>query len=47
VQFRDGEVVFVPVHPPGKVDNRLANIGTKHHRNYVIELKPAAQEGGI
>ncbi len=47
VQFRDGEVVFVPVGPGGKVDNRLTNIGTKHHRNYVIELKPAAQERRI
>jgi mannose-6-phosphate isomerase-like protein (cupin superfamily) len=47
VQFRDGEVVFVPVGPGGKVDNRLTNIGTKHHRNYVIELTPAAQERGI
>lgn len=47
VQFRDGEVVFVPVGPGGKGDNRLTNIGTKRHRNYVIELRPAAQERRI
>jgi hypothetical protein len=32
-------VTFRAVGPDGKVDNRLTNIGTKHHRNYVIELK--------
>jgi hypothetical protein len=41
VQFEDEQVTFVPVPDPvkGKVDNRLTNIGTKRHRNYVIELK--------
>ena len=38
VQFEDDQVTFVEV-PDGKVDNRLTNIGTKRHRNYVIELK--------
>lgn len=43
VQFRDDEVTFVPV-AEGKVDNRLTNVGTKRHRNYVVEFKkpPAA-----
>jgi hypothetical protein len=41
VQFVDGQVTFVPVGPEGKVDNRLINIGTKRHHNYVIELKQA------
>ena len=39
VQFVDGQVTFVPVGPEGHVDNRLTNIGTKAHHNYVIELK--------
>jgi len=39
VQFEDDQVTFREVGPSGKVDNRLTNIGTKHHRNYVIELK--------
>lgn len=39
VQFADDEVVWVAVPPEGKVDNRLHNIGTKRHRNYVVELK--------
>jgi mannose-6-phosphate isomerase-like protein (cupin superfamily) len=39
VQFTDGQVTFVPVGPAGKIDNRLTNIGAKHHHNYVIELK--------
>ncbi len=39
VQFQDDQVTFRAVGPDGKVDNRLTNIGTKHHRNYVIELK--------
>ncbi len=38
VQFEDDQVTFVEV-TGGKVDNRLTNIGTKRHRNYVIELK--------
>jgi hypothetical protein len=29
----------VPVGPEGKIDNRLTNIGSKRHHNYVIELK--------
>jgi len=37
VQFDDDQVTFRVVGP--KVDNRLTNIGTKRHRNYVIELK--------
>jgi hypothetical protein len=39
VQFTDGQVTFVPVTGEGKIDNRLENIGTKRHWNYVIELK--------
>ncbi len=39
VQFTDDEVVWVGVGPEGKVDNRLRNIGTRRHRNYVVELK--------
>jgi hypothetical protein len=39
VQFQDDQVTFRAVGPEGKIDNRLENIGTKHHRNYVIELK--------
>ncbi len=39
VQFTDDDVVWVAVGPEGKVDNRLTNIGTKRHRNYVVELK--------
>jgi hypothetical protein len=38
VQFSDDQVTFREVKG-GKVDNRLTNIGTKRHRNYVIELK--------
>ena len=41
VQFTDDEVVWVAVGPEGKVDNRLTNIGTKRHRNYVVEFKRA------
>lgn len=39
VQFEDRQVTFLPVGPTGKIDNRLTNVGTKRHRNYVIELK--------
>jgi beta-alanine degradation protein BauB len=39
IQFADGDVEFIPVGPEGKIDNRLINIGTTPHRNYVIELK--------
>ena len=39
VQFTDDQVTFLNVGPNGKIDNRLTNIGTKHHRNKVIELK--------
>ncbi len=38
VQFENDQVRFHVVGE-GKVDNRLTNIGTNHHRNYVIELK--------
>jgi hypothetical protein len=41
VQFEDDQVTFVAVDAAGKVDNRLTNIGSKRHRNYVIELKAA------
>ena len=41
VQFEDDQVTFREVGPSGKIDNRLTNIGTKRHRNYVIELKTA------
>jgi hypothetical protein len=40
IQFQDDQVTFVPVDD-GKIDNQLTNIGAKHHRNYVIELKRA------
>ena len=39
VQFVDDLVAFREVGPAGKVDHRLTNIGTKRHRNFVIELK--------
>jgi hypothetical protein len=39
VQFVDDQVTFREVGSSGKVDNRLTNIGSKAHRNYVIELK--------
>jgi len=39
VQFEDDQVTFREVGSNGKVDNRLTNVGTKHHRNYVVELK--------
>jgi beta-alanine degradation protein BauB len=38
IQFQDDQVEFRKVKD-GKIDNRLTNIGTKRHRNYVIELK--------
>lgn len=38
VQFVDDSVTFVNVPPGGKVDNRLENIGTRTHHNYLIEL---------
>ncbi|HEV8636376.1 MAG TPA: hypothetical protein VG370_19300 [Chloroflexota bacterium] len=38
VQFEDDQVTWVNVPPEGKIDNRLTNIGTKHHRNFLIEL---------
>ena len=38
IAFRDDQVEFRMVGD-GKVDNRLTNVGTKRHRNYVIELK--------
>jgi len=39
VQFADDQVTWVNVPPEGKIDNRLTNVGTKPHRNYVVELK--------
>ena len=39
VQFEDDQVTWRDAGPAGKVDNRLTNIGSKPHRNYVIELK--------
>ncbi len=39
VQFEDDQVTWRDAGPDGKVDNRLTNIGSKPHRNYVIELK--------
>ncbi len=39
VQFTTDEVVWVTVGAEGKIDNRLTNIGTTRHRNYVIEFK--------
>jgi hypothetical protein len=39
VQFEDDQVTFREAGQVGKVDNRLTNIGSKAHRNYVIELK--------
>jgi hypothetical protein len=38
IQFQDNQVEFRQVGD-GKIDNRLTNIGSKRHRNYVIELK--------
>ena len=39
IQFEDDQVTWRDSGPDGKVDNRLTNIGSKPHRNYVIELK--------
>jgi hypothetical protein len=39
VQFVDDQVAFREVGSAGKVDHQLTNIGTKPHRNFVIELK--------
>jgi hypothetical protein len=39
VQFVDDQVAFREVGHAGKVDHRLTNIGTRRHRNFVIELK--------
>jgi hypothetical protein len=38
IHFQDDQVEFRTVGE-GKIDNLLTNIGTKRHRNYVIELK--------
>jgi hypothetical protein len=38
IQFHDGQVEFRKVGD-GKIDHLLTNIGTKRHRNFVIELK--------
>jgi beta-alanine degradation protein BauB len=40
VQYVDDQVSFREVSPAGKIDHQLTNIGTKRHRNFVIELKP-------
>jgi hypothetical protein len=37
VQYEDDQVMFRAVSA-AKIDNRLTNVGTKRHRNYVIEL---------
>jgi hypothetical protein len=40
IAFADGQVEFRQVDAgKSKVDNRLTNVGTKRHRNFVIELK--------
>jgi hypothetical protein len=41
VEYRDDQVSFRAVGPGGKIDHHLTNVGTKRHRNYVIELKPS------
>lgn len=38
VQFHDDQVTFVNVPPEGKIDNELTNVGTRQHRNLLIEL---------
>ena len=38
VQFEDDQVTWVNVPPEGKIDNRLTNVGSKPHRNLLIEL---------
>jgi hypothetical protein len=38
IPFEDDQVEFRKV-VDAKIDDRLTNIGTKRHRNYVIELK--------
>ncbi len=38
IHFHDDQVEFRVVGE-GKIDNLLTNVGTKRHRNYVIELK--------
>ena len=44
IAFRDDQVEFRVVGD-GKVDHLLTNIGTKRHRNYVIELKNIVPHG--
>jgi hypothetical protein len=39
IQFEDNQVTWRSVGHDGKIDNQLNNIGSKRHRNYVIELK--------
>src|SRR5687767_11184186 len=39
IQFTDDQVTFREVGSDGKVDNQLTNVGTRHHRNFVVELK--------
>lgn len=46
IAFRDDQVEFRVVGD-GKVDNLLTNVGTKRHRNYVIELKVPEVNSGV
>ena len=37
--FKDNQISYVSVPEEGKIDGRITNIGTRPHRNYVIEVK--------
>jgi hypothetical protein len=39
VQYADDQVTFRAVDPAGKLDRQLTNVGTKRHRNFIVELK--------
>src|SRR4051812_7729864 len=39
VQYVDDQVSFRAVGPDGKIDHAITNVGTKRHRNFIIELK--------
>jgi hypothetical protein len=39
VQYVDDAVLFREVGPAGKVDRHLTNIGSRRHRNFIVELK--------
>lgn len=42
--FKDNQVSYVSIPEEGKIDGRITNIGTRPHRNYVIEVKNPLHE---